>query len=117
MRAEGCVAVVLQATERAADAGNRARALLAASGTNADGRTVGLSLPSADSQAGLLRHVYDAAGIDPEATRCSVASSRTVVSWPAANRLARPVSLRLPTSSRTPRSPVISQPSPVNSSP
>src|SRR5690625_17804 len=67
VRAEGCVAIVLQAAERARDAGNRARAVLAATGTNADGRTVGLSLPSATSQAGLLKQVYETAGIDPEA--------------------------------------------------
>jgi len=67
VRAEGCVALILQAAQRARDAGHQPRAFLAATGTNADGRTVGLSLPSADSQAQLLRQVYDSAGIDPEA--------------------------------------------------
>lgn len=66
VRAEGCVAVVLQSMERARDAGNRVRAVLAATGTNSDGRTVGLSLPSADSQAALLQRVYDLGEIDPE---------------------------------------------------
>lgn len=67
VRAEGCVALILQAVERAKDAGNHPRAYLVASGTNADGRTVGLSLPSAESQAQLLREIYEAAEIDPEA--------------------------------------------------
>lgn len=67
VRAEGCVAIVLQAAEQARASGNRARAILAATGTNADGRTVGLSLPSSVSQAELLRHVYDRAAIDPDA--------------------------------------------------
>ncbi|WP_366554983.1 SDR family NAD(P)-dependent oxidoreductase [Aquibaculum sediminis] len=66
VRAEGCVAVILQSMDRARDADHRVRAVLAASGTNADGRTVGLSLPSSESQAALLQEVYQSADIDPE---------------------------------------------------
>jgi acyl transferase domain-containing protein len=62
VRAEGGVVFVL---ERAGAAPRRAHAAVVASGTNQDGRTIGLSFPSLDSQVALLRRIYDGA-IDPE---------------------------------------------------
>lgn len=67
VRAEGCAVVVLRSLQKALQDGDRVRGVLAASGTNADGRTVGLSLPSTDTQAGLLQAIYEESGIDPEA--------------------------------------------------
>ncbi|MGL1710600.1 hypothetical protein ACSTH6_00240, partial [Vibrio parahaemolyticus] len=49
--------------------GDRIRGVILGSGTNSDGRTVGMSLPSRGSQAALLREVYDAAEIDPDTVR------------------------------------------------
>ncbi len=65
VRSEGAVVVVLRAADRARDAGNIERARLVATGTNSDGRTVGMSLPSGESQAELLRAVYRDNEIDP----------------------------------------------------
>ncbi|WP_426959652.1 SDR family NAD(P)-dependent oxidoreductase [Muricoccus radiodurans] len=64
VRAEGAVAVVLG---RAEAKGLPARARLRAVGVNSDGRTNGISLPSAEGQRDLLAALYDRAGIDPDA--------------------------------------------------
>lgn len=67
VRSEGGVAVVLRSARSKAMSGARAHARILASGINADGRTVGLSLPSPYAQADLLREMYDGLGIDPNA--------------------------------------------------
>ncbi|MEM0907323.1 MAG: type I polyketide synthase, partial [Pseudomonadota bacterium] len=66
VRSEGAVALVLRAEPAARANGDEIRARFCASGTNADGRTAGLSLPSMTAQADLLRDVYDTFQIDPE---------------------------------------------------
>ncbi|HVV94627.1 MAG TPA: SDR family NAD(P)-dependent oxidoreductase [Hyphomicrobiales bacterium] len=65
VRSEGGVVFVLERADAAAAAGRRAHAAVVAAGTNQDGRTIGLSFPSLDSQVALLRRIYDGA-IDPE---------------------------------------------------
>ncbi len=65
VRSEGAVALVLRADKIARRDGNTAHAMISGTGINSDGRTVGLSLPSAISQADLLRDVYAESGIDP----------------------------------------------------
>ena len=67
VRSEGAVAMVIRAADVAAENGDRVHALLVGSGINSDGRTVGLSLPSPQSQAALLDKVYDEFEIDPNA--------------------------------------------------
>ncbi|MEM7693758.1 MAG: SDR family NAD(P)-dependent oxidoreductase [Pseudomonadota bacterium] len=67
VRSEGAVALVLRREDLARESGDRIRARFVASGTNADGRTTGLSLPSANAQRDLLTAVYSGAGIDPNA--------------------------------------------------
>lgn len=66
VRSEGAIVLVLRSEEAARADGDPVRGRLVASGINADGRTAGLSLPSMDAQAALLRAVYDGAGLDPE---------------------------------------------------
>lgn len=61
VRSEGAVAMVL----RRDDADPSPRARIVATGINADGRTAGLSLPSASSQAVLLDALYHGLEIDP----------------------------------------------------
>ncbi|WP_181705306.1 type I polyketide synthase [Chthonobacter rhizosphaerae] len=65
VRSEGAVAFVLKTMDAARAAGDPIRGVLVGSGINSDGRTVGMSLPSAQQQAALLRHVYDRFEIDP----------------------------------------------------
>lgn len=65
VRAEGAVAMVLAREDVAAARGWTARAAIAASGINGDGRTSGIALPSLEGQTHLLRAVYRQAGVDP----------------------------------------------------
>ncbi len=67
VRGEGAGVVVLKPLADAVAAGDPIRAVILATGTNADGRTIGLSLPSEAAQAALLDRVYGAAQIDPDA--------------------------------------------------
>ncbi|MDI6838994.1 MAG: polyketide synthase, partial [Rhizobiaceae bacterium] len=65
VRAEGAAALVLRRSDRVREEGDRSRATIVATGTNAAGRTNGISLPSREAQAELLKAVYDGNGIDP----------------------------------------------------
>ena len=61
--------MVLKPLQDAIEAGDNIRAVIRNSGMNQDGRTLGISLPSADAQAALIRSVYDSAGLDPTDTK------------------------------------------------
>ncbi|MEU1329464.1 SDR family NAD(P)-dependent oxidoreductase [Streptomyces sp. NPDC005865] len=65
VRSEGAGVLLLKPLSAALAEGDRVHALILASGINADGRTAGLALPSARSQAALLERVYASAGIEP----------------------------------------------------
>jgi acyl transferase domain-containing protein/NADPH:quinone reductase-like Zn-dependent oxidoreductase/NADP-dependent 3-hydroxy acid dehydrogenase YdfG/acyl carrier protein len=65
-RAEGAALVVLKPLGAALADGDRVHAVIAAHGVNADGRTMGLALPNAETQAALLEQVYATAGISPQ---------------------------------------------------
>jgi phthiocerol/phenolphthiocerol synthesis type-I polyketide synthase C len=66
VRGEGGGVVVLKPLDDALAAGDPIRAVILATGTNSDGRTIGLSLPSETAQASLLRSVYARAEIAPD---------------------------------------------------
>ncbi|MEJ8476129.1 SDR family NAD(P)-dependent oxidoreductase [Roseibium algae] len=66
VRSEGGVAIVLRSKRAGKLKGTRSHAILSATGINADGRTVGMSLPSPYAQADLLREIYDGLGIPPK---------------------------------------------------
>ncbi len=65
VRSEGAVSIVIRAADVARAEGDTIRSVLVASGINSDGRTVGLSLPSSQSQAALLDDIYRDFEIDP----------------------------------------------------
>ncbi|OWJ56740.1 type I polyketide synthase [Inquilinus limosus] len=65
VRAEGGAVLVLSRLDAARAAGRAPRVMVGPTGVNSDGRTVGLSLPSAEAQFRLLERVYGEAGIDP----------------------------------------------------
>ncbi|SIQ59269.1 Acyl transferase domain-containing protein [Rhizobium sp. RU20A] len=65
VRAEGGVVFVLRRSDRARRERDRSYGRIVASGTNSAGRTNGISLPSREAQANLLRAIYDDNGIDP----------------------------------------------------
>lgn len=65
VRSEGGGIMVLKRLSKALEDGNPIHAIVAGVGTNADGRTNGISLPSTDRQEELLRKVYKSAKISP----------------------------------------------------
>ncbi|WP_053732972.1 type I polyketide synthase [Nocardia sp. NRRL S-836] len=66
VRAEGGGVLVLKRLADAVADGDRVHAVIAGSGTNSDGHTSGLVLPSGEAQEALLRQVYDRFGLDPD---------------------------------------------------
>jgi len=63
VRAEGGAVIILRRTDQAQSDHSYARIL--ATGVNSAGRTNGISLPSREAQAALLRSLYSKEGIDP----------------------------------------------------
>ncbi len=64
VRSEGCVAFILRRQDASQWPGQKAIAEIIGVDINADGRTVGMSLPSQEHQARLLRGIYERSGID-----------------------------------------------------
>ncbi|KYF88599.1 hypothetical protein BE20_22560 [Sorangium cellulosum] len=62
---EGVGVLVLKPLARALEDHDLIRGVITATGVNQDGRTSGITAPSAASQAALLESVYKAGGIDP----------------------------------------------------
>jgi acyl transferase domain-containing protein/NADPH:quinone reductase-like Zn-dependent oxidoreductase/NAD(P)-dependent dehydrogenase (short-subunit alcohol dehydrogenase family)/acyl carrier protein len=67
VRSEGGAVLVLKPLRNALADGDEIRGVIRATGVNSDGRTTGLSLPSRDAQARLLREVYARAETSPDA--------------------------------------------------
>lgn len=65
VRSEGAVVLLLQREPEAIADGRRIRSVVVAAGTNADGRTNGISLPSRESQQRLIESTYEKIGLDP----------------------------------------------------
>jgi len=65
VRSEGAIVVVLRSMSSALKSRSRIHAVIVGSGVNQDGRTTGMSLPSADSQRRLLEQVYGDFRVDP----------------------------------------------------
>jgi acyl transferase domain-containing protein len=68
-RGEGCGVVVIKRVSDAIRDGDTIRAIIRSSGSNQDGHTPGLTQPSRDSQASLIRETYEKAGLDFSTTR------------------------------------------------
>jgi acyl transferase domain-containing protein len=71
-RGEGVGAVVLKKLSDAIRDGDEIACVLREIGLNHDGKTKGLTMPSSEAQANLIRDVYRRAGLDPtkKADRC-----------------------------------------------
>jgi acyl transferase domain-containing protein/NADPH:quinone reductase-like Zn-dependent oxidoreductase/SAM-dependent methyltransferase/acyl carrier protein len=65
VRGEGAGAVILKRLSRAIEEGDSIHAVIIGSAMNQDGHTNGISLPSAEAQARLVRDACTDAGIDP----------------------------------------------------
>ncbi|CAL9334460.1 L-threonine 3-dehydrogenase [Streptomyces sp. enrichment culture] len=66
VRSEGGGLVLLKRLDDALADGDRIHGVIVAGGTNNDGRTSGLALPSTKAQEALLREVYAEAGLAPD---------------------------------------------------
>lgn len=66
VRGEGGGVVLLKPLAAALADGDRVHAVILGDGVNSDGRTIGMSMPSQQAQADLLRKVYSAAGVSAE---------------------------------------------------
>lgn len=67
VRSEGAVVLILQREPDALSERRRIRSVVVAAGTNSDGRTNGISLPSQASQQQLIETVHRMADLDPDA--------------------------------------------------
>lgn len=64
-RGEGFAAVLLKPLSRAIADGDHIESLIRETGVNSDGRTPGITMPSAAAQIDLIRSTYRRAGLDP----------------------------------------------------
>jgi len=69
VRAEGAGAFILKRLDDAIRDGDRVWSVVLGTGTNQDGRTGGMAMPSREAQEALLRDVYSISGIDPAKVR------------------------------------------------
>ena len=67
-RGEGVGVLVLKHIDDAIRDNDCIRAVIRATGVNQDGKTPGITLPSSDAQASLIRSTYNFAGLDPKDT-------------------------------------------------
>ncbi|KAL2139934.1 hypothetical protein VTI28DRAFT_4479 [Corynascus sepedonium] len=65
-RGEGAGCLILKPLEQAIRDNDSIRSVILNTGTNQDGRTVGLTSPNCEAQEQLMREVYARAGIQPE---------------------------------------------------
>ncbi|KAI0839672.1 putative polyketide synthase [Hypoxylon sp. FL0890] len=69
-RGEGVAAVMLKRLSDAIRDGDTIECIIRETGTNQDGRTPGITMPSSVSQAELIRKTYARAGLSPLTDRC-----------------------------------------------
>ncbi|KAI1102905.1 putative polyketide synthase [Jackrogersella minutella] len=69
-RGEGVAAVMLKRLSDAIRDGDTIECIVRETGTNQDGRTTGITMPSSVSQAELIRNTYSRAGLSPLTDRC-----------------------------------------------
>ncbi|KAK4121887.1 polyketide synthase [Parathielavia appendiculata] len=65
-RGEGAGCLILKPLEQAIQDNDSVRSVIVNTGTNQDGRTIGLTSPNREAQEQLMCEVYTRAGIDPE---------------------------------------------------
>lgn len=68
-RGEGFGVIVIKPLSDAIRDGDTVRAVIRSTGSNQDGRTLGITQPSKTAQERLIRETYDKAGLSMKATR------------------------------------------------
>jgi phthiocerol/phenolphthiocerol synthesis type-I polyketide synthase C len=105
VRGEGAGIILLKPLAQALAEGDRVRGVILGTGTNAAGRTIGLSLPNREAQAALLTRVLAEAGVDRddlayfEAHGTGTQAGDPVESWAIGRALARGRAAPLPVGS------------------
>lgn len=69
-RGEGAAVVVLKPLDQALRDHDHIEGILRGTGVNSDGQSPGLTMPTVDAQAALIRETYHRAGLDPVRDRC-----------------------------------------------
>lgn len=69
-RGEGAAALMMKKLSHAIADGDEVYCLIRETGVNSDGRTNGITMPSAEAQAALIRQTYARAGLDPLTDGC-----------------------------------------------
>ncbi|RYP81233.1 hypothetical protein DL769_002063 [Monosporascus sp. CRB-8-3] len=69
-RGEGFAVIVLKPLDKAICDGDHVECVVRGSAVNSDGRTAGITVPSATAQTELIRRAYRDAGLDPLVERC-----------------------------------------------
>jgi acyl transferase domain-containing protein len=67
-RGEGVSTIILKRLDQAIADGDQVHAVILNSGVNQDGKTGGITLPSGEAQASLMKRVYANAGLNPAET-------------------------------------------------
>ena len=80
-RGEGFAAVILKTLSAAIRDGDHIECVIRETGVNQDGRTTGITMPSATSQTRLIRDTYARAGLDcrKEAERCQYFEGKRII--------------------------------------
>ncbi|KAJ0333662.1 hypothetical protein KNSL1_013742, partial [Colletotrichum chrysophilum] len=68
-RGEGIAVVILKRVSDAIRDGNTIRGIIRNIGCNQDGKSPGVTMPTAEAQSSLMNRLYTEAGLDPGATR------------------------------------------------
>jgi aspyridone synthetase, hybrid polyketide synthase / nonribosomal peptide synthetase len=69
-RGEGCAVVVLKPLSKAVADHDHIECVIRETAVNSDGRTSGITMPSAEAQTELIRKTYERAGLDAVADGC-----------------------------------------------
>lgn len=77
-RGEGAGILILKRLDDAIRDGNPIRAIIRGSGVNSDGWTQGVTMPSAEAQAALIKYVYESNGLDFGSTQYVEAHVRDI---------------------------------------
>lgn len=67
-RGEAVAGIVVKTLRKALEDGDTIRAVIRGSGANQDGKTPGITMPSGEAQAALIRSTYEMAGLAMEDT-------------------------------------------------
>ncbi|KAF2763053.1 hypothetical protein EJ05DRAFT_459880 [Pseudovirgaria hyperparasitica] len=69
VRGEGFASVILKTLSQAVADGDHIECIIRETGVNSDGRTPGITMPSAEAQSQLIRDTYKRCGLDPVRNR------------------------------------------------